>query len=244
MKIAVCVHIFYTDMIDSIFSYLNNLKRPYDLYVSLVKGFYDDKTVKKLQELNSDVKIVYVENIGVDIGGFFQILKIIDKKTDLILKIHTKKGIGTIETPSFSVKRLGLTNAIKNANNWYNGLMRGVLGDSDKVERILTKFQNDEECGMVGFKLYNSYAINKMEIKKLLPLFNLNESVFNYNFIGGTMFWVRYSLISKYFSDDVINQIYNNTKKGYVLEPSIMHAVERIFGYVVENEQKKIMVID
>jgi hypothetical protein len=36
----------------------------------------------------------------------------------------------------------------------------------------------------------------------------------------------------------------NNTKPGYVIEPSSMHAIERIFGYVVSKENQNVMTPD
>jgi lipopolysaccharide biosynthesis protein len=230
-------------MFDEIKSYLNNLKHPYDLYVSLVNGFFENEIVDKLKSFKQDVKIVYVENKGVDIGGFLQVLKIVDPTTDLILKLHTKKGIGLPEIPSNSVKRHGFEIAKKNANNWFKALMNGVLSDDKKVNKIINTFKTDEKCGMVGFRLYNSYGVNKKEIENLMPILNLKNNIFDYHFIGGTIFWVRYPIIKKYFTKEVIDYILKNTKEGYVLEPSIMHAVERIFGYITENEKQNILVL-
>lgn len=244
MKIAVCLHLFYIDMIDVMISYLQNLKRDFDLYVSLVLGYYDDNTIHKLKKFKSDVKIIIVENKGVDIGGFLQILKLIPKNTDLILKIHTKKGVGLPETPSRSVIKKGFDETLKQSKFWFNNLMRGVLETPEKTERILQTFESNKSCGMVGYKLYNNSQVNKNEILNLLPLFELPNECLNWHFIGGTIFWVRYSIIQKYFHNELIDIIMDKTKIGYVHEPSVMHAIERIFGYVVINEKKEILVIN
>lgn len=243
MKISVCVHLFYPDMLNSIISYLKNIKYEYKLYVTVVKGFYKKHHIEKIKSFRKDVIIIIIENKGVDIGGFLHTFKILDKKTDLVLKIHTKKGIGLPENPSNSVRRFGNDTAQLKGSKWYNDLMNGVLGNAEKVDNIINTFKSNKECGMVGYKLYKNYETNKNEIKKILPLFKLNESSFGHNFIGGTMFWVRYEILEKYFTDEVINNILNETKSGYVREPSIMHAVERIFGYIVYNEKQKILCL-
>lgn len=243
MKIAVCVHLFYTDMFDEIVGYLKNIKHPYDLYISLVRGFYKDCDIKKIKEYNNQTKIIIVENKGVDIGGFLNVFKVIDDDTDLILKIHTKKGIGSEKNPSSRTKKYGVEKTLNHGKNWFKQLMEGVLFDEKKVNQILNKFNNDKNCGMVGYRLFNNSTINKNEIIKLIPLFKLDESYLKKNFIGGTIFWVRYQIIKKYFTDDIIKHIMDNTKDGYVIEPSIIHAIERIFGYLVEKENQKIFVI-
>jgi len=219
------------------------LKHPFKLYVNLTEGNYDDSIIQKIKEYHEDSVIIISENKGVDIGGFLNTLKVIDKDTDLILKIHTKKGIGSSENPSASVRRRGLEYTTRISRGWFNNLMGGVLKDETFVNNVLNKFETDQTCGMVGFRLYDSYAINKSEIIRLFPLFKMNEQAFNYKFIGGTMFWVRYSIINKYFTDEVIDFILRNTKPGYVIEPSISHAVERILGYIVQQENQNIVVM-
>ncbi len=244
MKISVCLHLFYTDMFDIVTSYLNNLTQPYKLYVTLVDSFYTQEDIEKIKKYKTDVKIILVENKGVDIGGFFRALKEIDSDTDLILKLHTKKGIGLPENPSALVRRRGMEVSLGHGRQWFHGLMKGVLSDEARVNRILEKFQNDKNCGMVGYKLYNNSKINQNEILKLCPLFGLNETFLNKTFVGGTIFWVRYDIIKKYFTDNVVQQLMNNTKPGYVIEPSPMHAIERIFGYVVAKENQNVMTPD
>lgn len=243
MKIAVCIHLFYTDMFDEIKSYLNNLKHPYNLYVSLVNGFFENEIVDKLKSFNKEVKIVYVENKGVDIGGFLQVLKIVDPTTDLILKLHTKKGIGLPENPSIPVKRKGMEWSIQIGKEWFKGLIEGVLSDEKKVNSIIERFKIDKKCGMVGYKLYNSLNGCENEIVKLFNLFQLDDSCFKNYFIGGTMFWVRYEILKKYFTPDSIDKIINELPVGYHSTPTSMHAIERIFGYIVAKENQEVIVI-
>ena len=243
MRIAVCVHLFYTDMLDEILSYLKNLNYPYDLYVSLVKGFYNSDVVEKLKKINNNVKIVIVENKGVDIGGFLNCLKVIDQNTDLILKLHTKKGIGLPERPSIPVTRKGMDWAILHGKIWFDGLIKGVLSDENKVDRIIDRFKNDKKCGMVGYKIHNSLNGCDKEIVKLIDLINLKNECMKNNFIGGTIFWVRYDIIKKYFTPEVIDTLLDLSPYGYSEVPTPMHAVERIFGYIVANENQEVIVV-
>jgi lipopolysaccharide biosynthesis protein len=64
-----------------------------------------------------------------------------------------------------------------------------------------------------------------------------------HQFVGGTIFWVRNDILKKYLTQSVINKILTNSPEGYVHEPSINHAMERIFGSLVSLENKKLIVL-
>ena len=51
-------------------------------------------------------------------------------------------------------------------------------------------------------------------------------------------------IIKKYFTENVITQIMNDNPPGYVIEPSIMHSVERILGYVVSKENQNVITVE
>jgi lipopolysaccharide biosynthesis protein len=244
MKIAVCVHLFYPDMFEQIIPYLNNLDYPYKLYINLCPGKYNKKQVDLIYNYKPDAIIDVSINKGVDVGGFLNTFKKIDTDTDLIIKIHTKKGIGSESVQSNSVKRNGLTVAMKSANRWFHNMMVGVLKDDNSVNKIINEFKTNQKCGMVGFKLFDSIGPNKNEIIKILNLININKNLIGGDFIGGTIFWVKYDILKKYLTDKTIDTILESMSDGYVIEPSPQHAMERIFGYMVKSEGKDIKVIN
>lgn len=243
MKIAVCIQLFYPDMFDIITSYLNNLKHPYKLYITLTNGFYNNSDIEKIKNYKPDSTIIFVENKGVDIGAFLKTIPEIDNDTDLILKLHTKKGIGLPDKPSIPVKRKGMDWSLQVGREWFNGLIRGVLSDNGRVNRIIERFNTDKKCGMVGYKLHNTLNGCENEVLKLIDLFGLDKNCMNNNFIGGTMFWVRYDIIKKYFTPEVINKILELSPNGYHDTPTSMHAIERIFGYIVAKEGRDVIVV-
>ena len=244
MKIAVCVHLFYPDMFEQIIPYLNNLDYPYKLYINLCPGKYNKKQVDLIYNYKPDAIINVSRNKGVDVGGFLYTFKKIDGDTDLIIKIHTKKGIGSELTPSESVKRKGLIPTMRVANKWFHDMMVGILKDVSSVNNIINEFKTNQKCGMVGFKLYNNLGPNKDEIIKIMNLINLNKDLIGGEFIGGTIFWIRYDILKKYLNDNTIDTILKSMPDGYIIEPSPQHAIERIFGYMVKSEGKDIKVIN
>jgi len=242
MKIAVCVHLYHIDMLDSIMSYLSNIDQSYDLYFGLINKPYEQSFLNKLEKSHKNTKIFFVENIGMDIGGFLQVYKQIDKSYDLILKIHTKKGIGSPESPSIQAKRQGVDSALQKGLSWYNSLMNGVLRDKNKVREIIDEFKKNQDCGMVGYKVYNNFKVNENHMRNILNIWGINMNLNDVFFIGGTIFWVDNNILRKYFTDDKIDQLLKLLPQGYVSEPSNNHAMERVFGYFVKQENKKVYV--
>lgn len=290
MKIAVCIHLYHTNMWEEITSYLNNLKIDYDLYVNLPikesqfgnnlpadflwfdylrlnpdlkpngvkteplaishylkhgvkeKRKYTNKISieERIKKFKSNSKIISSPNKGVDIGGFLYTYKHIDPKTDLILKIHTKAGLGSYKSPSKAVKNRGVESALRSGNNWFQLLMKGVLENEIKVNNIINEFQKNPKCGMVGNKLVNFYNPNMGEINKIYKIMGLNKFDPSYKFVGGTIFWVDNKIFKKYFTEETIDKLLNHLPEGYVIEPSPNHAMERIFGILVNLENKEV----
>lgn len=244
MKIAVCIHLYYPALLEKIVKHTKNIKVPFKTYVNLVEDRFDQSTIDNLNSEFSDLVIIISPNRGVDIGGFLNLLRKVDDDTDLLLKIHTKVGIGSTECRSRAALMSGIDQAARQASNWFDMLMNGVAGSEEQVENILELFQNDPDCGMVGFRLHDNFSPNENEIIKLFPHFGLDHSVFDYKFVGGTIFWCRYHILRKYFTDKVISIILEKMPTGYVPEPSINHALERIFGYIIQKDGKYIQVAD
>lgn len=244
MKIAVCLHLFYIDMWDEMTSYLNYIDKPYKLYVSLVDGYYNEDIIEKIHNYKPDNNVIVItENKGVDIGGFLNTYQYIDEDTDLILKIHTKKSIGLPNKPSDMVKVYGLENAKQKGRDWFERNMNGVLKDSEFINKIIKRFQDDDKCGLIGHNLETYIGPNDFIVKELIKSFGLNPEVYGSSFIDGTMFWVRNDILKKYFTKDGCRNILKMIPKGYLNEPSINHSLERIFGYIVKNENKEVVVI-
>lgn len=198
---------------------------------------------EKIIKFKNDTKVFLSPNRGVDIGGFLYTYKKIDNDTDLILKIHTKKGLGSQEVPSLDLMRRGGGFAISHGRNWFHGLMGGVLSNSVQVNNIIHNFTQDSTTGMVGFRKYKNFTVNYDETLKILSKLNVKKIPENSDFIGGTIFWVRNEILKKYLSNNIINEIIELMPYGYVREPSINHAMERVFGILVYFENKNIKII-
>ena len=68
-KLAVHLHLYYTEQLPEILKYLRNLNKiEYDLFVTIVKD--DQNVITQLKTFNPQAKIWVVENRGYDIGPF------------------------------------------------------------------------------------------------------------------------------------------------------------------------------
>jgi lipopolysaccharide biosynthesis protein len=178
-----------------------------------------------------------------DIGGFLQVYKNLDPSYDLILKIHTKKGLGSTKTPSLHLQRHGAQSAEERGRKWFHGLMRGVLNNPNHVNEVIRKFEEDQNCGMIGAKYNTNFHVNLTQMQKVFSWMKVKTDLKGHQFVGGTIFWVRNDILKKYLTQSVINKILTNSPEGYVHEPSINHAMERIFGSLVSLENKKLIVL-
>jgi hypothetical protein len=232
-EIAVILHLYYTDLLPEFISYLKNIKQDYDLYLTLVKGSpMLAKTINEIYKFKQDTNILLVENKGLDIGPAFLVMKNIienGKSYKYYLKLHTKKSplINFGET-----WRKELCKICVSEINVHNSLNLLKL---DNVGMIANK------KNICGFKdMYTNSDIVKQYVKK----FNL--SLNNFEFVGGTMFWVDGELWENFFKSINIDLEYSRFCNGSFndkKEGKYTHSMERIFGVIVKHNKLKIIGI-
>lgn len=246
-KIAVLVHLFYIDLWSDIENYLNNLSDfEYDLHINLVDGHYEDDVIEKINKFKPNTKFLKSPNKGVDVGGFLFLYDSLEHEYDLILKIHTKKSLGLNDKPSDYVKVYGLQSAKQKGQEWFYKLMDGVLKSKNQVKDIVELLSNETPFAMAGLDCETYVGPNINYLKNLTNNFNIpiefnGTRIKNGCFVGGTIFWVKNDILKKYLTKENTQYLLNILPKGYHNEPSYNHALERLFGLMVYNENKKII---
>lgn len=235
IKIAVHLHLYYQDLWDEFSAMFKNLNSyDYDIYVTLTNGsstIGQTNWIKsKIESEFENVTIIEVENKGLDIGAFLSVLKNITsskKEYDYLLKLHTKK----------SVKTAG----VEFGENWRKQLYKPLVGSDSTVKEIIQRMENNHIIGMIGNSSWISdfQGLNKNEIDELKNILNIKTT--SKKFIGGTMFWVRYSILEKYFNEENLDKISMLLENGYFTDyenGTYTHALERILGYIVPDSNK------
>jgi lipopolysaccharide biosynthesis protein len=139
-----------------------------------------------------DAFVITTPNKGKDIGGKLALIDFFMKtrqQSEYIVFLHDK-----------------LSPYLNIGQQWKEKLFNII--DWVKIKAIIKEFQSNETIGIVGVNEFikNEFdekknklkTANSDKIKELISKYNLKVS--NYNFIAGTMFWIRSTIITKFFS--------------------------------------------
>lgn len=184
MSTAVLLHVGAIAPLGELLTAIRNLQHaavPFDLFVNLVRGRFDEAVASSLIKLSfPNATIVVNENRGMDIGGFLSLLPLVlNGSYDYILKLHTKS-----------------------LDYWRRQLVAPICGTPSLVKNALRLFKTNPAVGLIAAVSTIYYERvnrppNAHYLKLLAPQFGLTYS--DFKFVGGTMFWVRRSLIERYF---------------------------------------------
>ncbi|MGH6761885.1 MAG: rhamnan synthesis F family protein [Phyllobacterium sp.] len=228
MRVAVCAHVYYEDMIDELLEYTSNISVPYDLIITTDTDA-KKKFVTNAAENTAGVANLYVivseSNEGRDTSSLLITCRdfFLNDKYDLVCRVHTKKSPQDGPKGSF-FKRHTLDN---------------ILGSKGYVDNILEMFASNPHIGLscptlihVGYPtMGHSWFTNKDNVDSLSRKLGLSVNLDNDTPVApyGGMYWFRPKALRKLFDypwkwEDFANQQY---KDG-----SLPHAVERVIGYV------------
>jgi len=224
--IAVIVHLFYPDIWKEIFSYLNLLETPHDLYITVPPHIEEQYLIQILQD-RPDTKIYITENRGRDVLPFLLTLNHIGIDTyRYICKLHTKK-----------------TGASPLGTVWRKLLYFDLIGSDRTVKETIALFENNPEIGMITGKntILDSERYDYGNTTKIDKLIKMSGFLFQdeYNFAGGTMFWVRSELLEPILDLFKEGKLVFEEEKGQK-DNTIAHALERFFGIVCKVKEKTI----
>lgn len=132
--------------------------------------------------------------------------------------------------------------------NWRAVLLNDFIGSTDIVKSNISKFK-DKSVGMVcngPLMLEELEGTNVENIKQLCSLLGIEyESVKNGTFPAGSMFMSRTDLFQTIFNNKFVKKITTKLKNEYGkvndwTSGKYSHAIERIFGYTINNKKLKI----
>lgn len=222
--IAVLIHIFYTDVWDDIFPLLLSIKHKIHIDISLYEKNDNSKILEDLKKFHV-IKIRYVENRGVDIGPFlFQINELDENTYPYFIKLHSKKSF---------ISKL----------DWKHILFNTLIGSEDILDRNIELLNNCSDIGAITdpVTIMTNIGKNQNHIKILSKIMNIKTS--KKEFMAGSMFMSRTKVFKKYFTATFVDTIYpllETDKVSDIDHGTYCHALERIFGKIISNENLKI----
>lgn len=153
-------------------TYLSRIPIDYDLLVAIPVT----EKVSTVTDIWPHAVVIPHTNIGFDIGSFFTMLDLIRGHSyDLLLKLHSKS-----------------------MTSWRRELLDPILGSAEKVQSILTLFDNPE-TGLVGADKWlrttkGDWGIHRHYINEICQRWEISKR--DSIFVGGTMFWARASIFT------------------------------------------------
>ena len=231
VSITFMVHLYYENSWEEIRSKLKNFDngRNHFLFSISEACLIKDAVIEDINKSFKNAFFLVTSNIGKDIGGKLALIDLyllLDIHSSFIVFLHDKQSPHSVTGES-----------------WKNGLFKIIDPNNQKL--ILSLFR-DPKTGIVGAKdhIVNEYTHesgnfrnNNQLSKKLLT--ELGISIHNYDFLGGSMYWLRSSIIEKFFGKHHPVLMRENMEAGNVLdlhEEKLAHTWERMFSWVATNE--------
>lgn len=227
-KIAVQIHIYYIDLADELFEYLENIPFEFDLYISTTDKNNIEKIkniVKKYDIKYGKIKIEVVENIGRDIYPFLKQISGIYKNYDYIGHFHTKKSLHS----DFG-------------DSWRIYLYTQLLGSKQYIQNIFSVLKKKnvgimfpENFWVVEARFGSGLGANEKIMNLLLEKMRLDfvSNQKKYLFPIGSMFWAATDGLSKLFDLNLSQKDFQ--KENGQLDGTTAHAIERLFGVLPQK---------
>ena len=227
-KIAIQVHVFYTDLLNEIYENIKNMPYDFDLLITtdtIEKKAKIEDYFKKKKTKCKEVKVV--SNRGRDILPFIRQLKNRIKEYDIVCHLHTKKS----KYSDFG-------------NQWRKYLYKNLLGSENNIKSIFYEFQK-KKIGLIYPEIYPEIKEkmliggNQHLMDELCKRLNINNS-FQNRFPAGSMFWVKREVI-----EDIIEnvKVSDFAEEEGQMDGTMAHAIERILEVAAQEKKYKAIQI-
>lgn len=233
-KIAIIVHLSYTDLIEHCLQYIDRFSEKIDVYIS-TKGKNNINIINQwiVQKEKTNCKVVIPKDRGREISALLIACKDILMKYDYLCFVHDKKKNSGVpyQTVGQSFMDILWDNCIKSMTY---------------IENIIYVFEKEPRLGLLAPPIpYMSYYFmvgslgwtgnyNKTEeLAKRLHL-KCNISPDKQPFVLGTTFWCRPQALKALFEAKIEYEDFD--PEPMAMDNTISHAIERILPYVAQSE--------
>jgi lipopolysaccharide biosynthesis protein len=231
-KIAVFIHIFYTDLITEIMSYIKNIPTIADLYISTDTAEKKDRIERLLKHYSNGIVVIRMfNNRGRDIAPCFVGFRDVFDQYNYLLHIHTKKSIYN-----------------PNLAKWRKYILESLIGSIEIARsNLYLLFQDD--IGIVfpqhfpDIQKNIEWGSNFENTKWLLSLSGIeisHETLLE--FPSSSMFFAKTDALKKLYTLPILWDDFE--KERGQIDGTLAHAYERSFLYFCESSGYKWVKID
>lgn len=227
LKIAVALHLYYTDLWPEISQRLRGCGLAFELFVSLCET--GRAAIEAIRADFPAATIRIVENRGRDIRPFLLWLEegALDR-FDLVCKIHGKRALGGGRIPIFG-------------DIWRRATFLDLFADPGALDRALARFEAEPRLGLAGPERLLSASTrarprdvlgpNRPRVDELLLRMGQLPAGEDFDFFEGSMFWVRPAALAPLRKLALAASAFE-TESGRD-DGALEHAIERVFNSVV-----------
>ena len=227
LKIAVALHLYYTELWPEISLLLRRSGLNFDLFVSLCES--GRAAMEPIRADFPSARIRIVDNVGRDIRPF--LLSLEDgafDAYDLVAKIHGKRALGGGRIPIFG-------------DVWRRATFLDLFADASSLSHVLARFEAEPRLGLLGPQRLLSQSTrahprdvlgaNRPQVEALLRRLGQAPPGDEYDFFEGSMFWARPVALGPLRALGLAASAFENETGRN--DGALEHAVERIFNQVV-----------
>lgn len=233
LKVAAVFHLYYMDLLDDTVQYALSLPEDADIYITVTEeGKADEvRSVFEKHGLKPDIRVI--ENRGRDVSALLVGAKDIQDKYDLICFFHDKK------TNQVSPYTSGKSFAYK--------VSECALGSQEYVKNVIDTFEKNPKLGLATNTPPNhadflntlswEWGSNFERTEELAKQLALNVPMSEEHppvAPLGTVFWYRTAAMKKLFQRDWNYEDF--PPEPNEIDGTLLHAIERIYPYVVQDE--------
>jgi len=232
-RVAVCVHVYYTDMLDEILALVDTIPCAYDFIAtteSEAKKALIEQAVSGRGRVTNVVVRVVEQNRGRDMSALFITCRdlFLDDRYDLVCRLHTKKS------PQVWAAR---------ANMFKRHMFENLLNSPGYTSNVLDLFRDRPSVGVavpplvhIAFPtMGHVWFVNRERVEALAQELGLGVHFDATTPVGafGGMFWFRPRALHKLFAHPW--QWTDFDGEPYPHDGSLGHALERLICYVAQD---------
>lgn len=226
-RIALVIHIHYSNSIQAIAKIINFFPEGTDIFITVTSNTLKNRAISVFNGLKKSCIVYEVPNLGRDIKPFVFLLRevINEKKYDLVCKIHGKSSKDNPYNLNYG-------------SIWRDFMIENLAGSKEVVNKIVHSFAADQKLGLVyspaPFSVfpYLRWAENWTYVSNFSDALELKEDrpLQHLEFPAGSMYWARTEALKSLL--DIFDE---NKVADEPLPPdgTYLHAVERLITNLI-----------